>query len=162
MTSPSNLISKEIGREITRTEALGILRRSEEAGLVHMVDNAREGIKHTCNCCGCCCWVPSEQSGGRGSPGMFLMATYFSGKRTRRSAPVRSVCGHLPVQVIKMEGDFPVVDLEWCIGCGVCAVHALHRQFVSFASPMHPSERLQRTPPTDSERKRQGGGKVSH
>jgi hypothetical protein len=27
---------------------------SEEAGLVHLVDNAREGIKHTCNCCGCC------------------------------------------------------------------------------------------------------------
>jgi Fe-S-cluster-containing hydrogenase component 2 len=21
-----------------------------------------------------------------------------------------------------MEGDFPVVDKEWCIGCGVCAV----------------------------------------
>jgi NAD-dependent dihydropyrimidine dehydrogenase PreA subunit len=26
------------------------------------------------------------------------------------------------VQVIKMESDFPVVDKEWCIGCGVCAL----------------------------------------
>ena len=21
-----------------------------------------------------------------------------------------------------IEGDFPVVDKEWCIGCGVCAI----------------------------------------
>jgi rubrerythrin len=50
------LIEKGIGKEITKQEALEVIQKSEEAGLVHMVDNAREGIKHTCNCCGCCCW----------------------------------------------------------------------------------------------------------
>ena len=27
-----------------------------------------------------------------------------------------------PVQVVRMEGDFPVIDREWYIGCGFCAV----------------------------------------
>ncbi len=50
------LIEKGIGKEISKPEALDVIKKSEEAGLVHLVDNAREGIKHTCNCCGCCCW----------------------------------------------------------------------------------------------------------
>jgi Fe-S-cluster-containing hydrogenase component 2 len=27
-----------------------------------------------------------------------------------------------PVDAVKMVDDLPVVDMDWCIGCGVCAV----------------------------------------
>ena len=40
--SAEHLIEKGIGKEITKQEALDVIRRSEEAGLVHLVDNARE------------------------------------------------------------------------------------------------------------------------
>jgi hypothetical protein len=43
------LIEKGIGREITKQEALEVIKKSEEAGLVHMVDNARKDQTH--NCC---------------------------------------------------------------------------------------------------------------
>jgi Fe-S-cluster-containing hydrogenase component 2 len=116
------LIEKGIGKEITKQEALEVIRKSEEAGLVHMVDNAREGIKHTCNCCGCCCWSVGTIRRKK-IPRDVLMATYFLRETDQEKC---TGCGHCvdicPVQVIKMEGDFPIVDKGWCIGCGVCAV----------------------------------------
>jgi len=116
------LIEKGIGREITRQEALEIIRKSEEAGLVHLVDNAREGVKHTCNCCGCCCWSVGTIRRKK-IPRDVLMATYFLRETDQDKCTGCGQCVDIcPVQIIKMEGDFPVVDKEWCIGCGVCAV----------------------------------------
>jgi NAD-dependent dihydropyrimidine dehydrogenase PreA subunit len=116
------LIEKRIGREITKKEALEVIRKSEEAGLVHLVDNAREGIKHTCNCCGCCCWSVGTIRRKK-IPRDVLMATYFLRETDKERCTGCGACVEIcPVQVIKMEGDFPVVDNEWCIGCGVCAI----------------------------------------
>ncbi len=36
-------------------EALALLERSEQIGLVHTVSNVMEGVGYICNCCGCCC-----------------------------------------------------------------------------------------------------------
>jgi NAD-dependent dihydropyrimidine dehydrogenase PreA subunit len=116
------LIEKGIGREVTRQEALHVIRKSEEAGLVHLVDNAREGIKHTCNCCGCCCWSVGTIRRKK-IPRDVLMATYFLRETDRERCTGCGQCVDIcPVQVIRMEGDFPVIDQRWCIGCGVCAV----------------------------------------
>ncbi|HUL36814.1 MAG TPA: 4Fe-4S binding protein [Thermodesulfobacteriota bacterium] len=116
------LIEKGIGKEITKQEAVEVTRRSEEAGLVHLVDNARERIKHTCNCCGCCCWSVGTIRRKR-IPRDVLMATYFLRETDKERCTGRGRCVEIcPVDVIRMEGDFPVVDSEWCIGCGVCAI----------------------------------------
>ncbi len=116
------VIERGIGREITKQEALEIIKKSEEAGLVHLVDNAREGIKHTCNCCGCCCWSVGTIRRKK-IPRDVLMAIYFLRETDLEKCTGCGQCADIcPVQVIKMEGDFPVVDKEWCIGCGVCAV----------------------------------------
>ena len=116
------LIEKGIGKEITKQETLDIIQKSEEAGLVHMVDNAREGIKHTCNCCGCCCWSVGTIRRKK-IPRDVLMATYFLRETDRQRCTGCGGCVDIcPVHVIHMVGDFPVVDQDWCIGCGVCAV----------------------------------------
>ena len=115
------VIEKGIGKKITKQEALQIIKKSEEAGLVHLVDNAREGIKHTCNCCGCCCWSVGTIRRKK-IPRDVLMATYFLRETDQEKCTGCGLCVDIcPVQVIKMEGDFPAVDKEWCIGCGVCA-----------------------------------------
>ena len=116
------LIEKDIGREITKKEALEVIRKSEEAGLVHLVDNAREGIKHTCNCCGCCCWSVGTIRRKKIARDV-LMATYFLRETDQEKCTGCGACVEIcPVNVVKMEGDFPVIDKDWCIGCGVCAV----------------------------------------
>ena len=115
------VIEQGIGKKITKEETLQILKKSEEAGLVHLVDNAREGIKHTCNCCGCCCWSVGTIRRKK-IPRDVLMATYFLRETDQERCTGCGLCVDIcPVQVIKMEGDFPVIDKEWCIGCGVCA-----------------------------------------
>jgi Fe-S-cluster-containing hydrogenase component 2 len=51
------------------------------------------------------------------------MATYFLRETDKEKCVGCGQCMEIfPVKVIKMEGDFPVVDQEWCIGCGVCAI----------------------------------------
>lgn len=116
------LIDKKIGREISRAEAIQIIRRSEEAGLVHLVDNAREGIKHTCNCCGCCCWSVGSIS-RRTFPRDVLMATYFIRETDEGRCSACGACVDIcPVKAVRIENDACVVETDWCIGCGVCAV----------------------------------------
>lgn len=44
-------------RIITLSEALDVLRRSHEAGLVHLTYQQRDQeISQVCSCCSCCCW----------------------------------------------------------------------------------------------------------
>lgn len=64
------------GKRITKEEAIEVLNRAEEAGLVHNVF-ATEGIGHSsyiCNCCGCSCSgfrVNRQYGGGAISPSNF-------------------------------------------------------------------------------------------
>jgi len=114
------VIERKLGKEITREEAREIIKQSEEAGLVHFVDNAIGDIKHNCNCCGCACWnVGSIKR--RKIPRDALMATYFIRKTDTDECTGCGECVEAcPVDAITMEGDFPTVDEDWCIGCGVC------------------------------------------
>ena len=111
------------GKEITKEEALEIIRKSEEAGLVHFVDNAFGDIKHNCNCCGCVCWnVGSLRR--RKIPRDVLMATYFIRELDEELCNGCGDCIDLcPVNALTMEDNIAVVDKDWCIGCGVCVTH---------------------------------------
>jgi ferredoxin len=115
------VIDKGLAKEISGDEAMEIVRKSEEAGLVHFVDNAAGDIQHTCNCCGCACWnVGSIRR--RKIPRDVLMATYFI-RITDES--LCTGCGECvdicPVQAVTLEGGIPVIEEAWCIGCGACA-----------------------------------------
>jgi NAD-dependent dihydropyrimidine dehydrogenase PreA subunit len=43
--------------DISKEEALAILDKTEEIGLVHTVSNVAEQLGYVCNCCGCCCVI---------------------------------------------------------------------------------------------------------
>ncbi len=114
------VIERQMAREISKAEALEIIQQCEEAGLVHMVDNAREEIKHTCNCCGCCCWSVGTIKRRR-IPRDDLIATYFIRDTDKEACTGCGQCVDVcPVDAISLEGDYPAVDKDWCIGCGVC------------------------------------------
>jgi Pyruvate/2-oxoacid:ferredoxin oxidoreductase delta subunit len=114
------VIDTGLGREVTKEEALDIIRKSEEAGLVHFVDNALGDIKHNCNCCGCVCWNVGTIR-RRKTPRDVLMATYFI---RETDDDLCTGCGNCvevcPVAAVKVEEDIALVDEEWCIGCGIC------------------------------------------
>ena len=114
------LIERGLGREVTREEALDIIKLSEEAGLVHFVDNAEGQLKHNCNCCGCSCWnVGSIRR--RKIPRDDLMATYFMRITDEDACIGCGACLDIcPVLALTVEDGVAVVDEEWCIGCGLC------------------------------------------
>ncbi len=105
------------GRKITKQEALDILKKSEDAGLVHMTEN-RAGSNVICNCCTCCCE-------------MFRLMKY-SGKKwilspSRYNAVVSedcTACGACvdicPVEAVSVN-EIAQVDADMCMGCGLCA-----------------------------------------
>jgi H+/Na+-translocating ferredoxin:NAD+ oxidoreductase subunit B len=116
------VITKGLAREISKDEALQILKNAEKEGLVHMVDNARSGIKHTCNCCGHYCWNVGIIR-RRKIPRDVLMAVYFTRETETEECTGCGNCAEIcPVRAVGMVDDRPRVDQEWCIGCGVCAV----------------------------------------
>ena len=86
------VIAQGLARPVSRDEAMHILDLSEQEGLVHMVDNSRDQVRHTCNCCGHYCWNVGLLNRRR-IPRDDLMAVYFLRQ----------------------------TETEECLGCGVCA-----------------------------------------
>ena len=114
------VIDRNLGREISREEALEIIKQSEDAGLVHFVDNTKGKIKHNCNCCGCACWNVGAIK-RRKIPRDILMAVYFVRETDEDACTGCGECAEIcPVDAVVMEGDLPRIDTQWCIGCGVC------------------------------------------
>ena len=114
------VLERGLGREISQDEALEIIRKSGEEGLVHFVDNCQEEIQHNCNCCSCCCWIlrPIKK---REVPRDYIMATYYLRTTAEDECTGCGRCAEdCPLEIITMEDDVPVVDESVCIGCGVC------------------------------------------
>ncbi|MBW1945110.1 MAG: 4Fe-4S binding protein [Deltaproteobacteria bacterium] len=115
------VIERGLAREISKEEALEVIKKSEEAGLVHFVDNAEGEILHNCNCCGCACWNVGNIK-RRKIPRDVIMATYFIRETDEDACIGCGACEEIcPVDAVKVEEDIAVIDEEWCIGCGVCA-----------------------------------------
>jgi ferredoxin len=117
------------GRAIDRSEALDLLARSRDAGLVQIADNVQARPTFVCNCCGCCC----EQLRGINDWGLAAVnpSGFEPSREPARCAGCSRCARACPVAAIEMKpvreagtrrNDLaPAFDLDRCIGCGVCA-----------------------------------------
>ncbi|MBI4705460.1 MAG: 4Fe-4S dicluster domain-containing protein [Deltaproteobacteria bacterium] len=149
------VIRRGFGRRVERAEALDILVRARESGLVQLADNVRERPAFLCNCCGCCCEqlrainrfdLPAV------SPSGFVPARDEKAckgcSRCARACPIAAIT-LVPRRVGAQRRSeiAPRLDLDRCIGCGLC-VHACRRRALRLVrrerQPLVPQNGLER------------------
>ncbi|MHA1379771.1 MAG: ATP-binding protein [Candidatus Helarchaeota archaeon] len=114
-------------RELTKEEALKILKDCEKRGLVHCTSNAQE-MHFICNCCSCHCGILRGLLEFR-NPNAFMKSNYiaeFNDNECRQCFRCVEIC---PTKAIKHylaheeNKEKFIVDPEYCIGCGVCSTN---------------------------------------
>ena len=114
------VIDRKLGRQISKEEAFAILKKSEEAGLVHASINRQE-IDFLCNCCACHSII-LQTALAQPKPGEAMN----SGFKPAHISDLCTACGicidRCPTKALFMtDGDEWELNLDRCIGCGVCA-----------------------------------------
>ncbi|MFW9773438.1 MAG: indolepyruvate ferredoxin oxidoreductase subunit alpha, partial [Candidatus Thorarchaeota archaeon] len=115
-------VEQGFARMINKQEALTILKKSEEAGLVHKTFHPHSDITKEetsiCNCCKDCCgtfeWWKT---------GMIAMINYahYLASINNNCIGCGTCVEKCPVDAIKLNNNQAEVNIEFCIGCGVCA-----------------------------------------
>lgn len=120
--SASYAIDRETGREIDKDEAIELLNKAEEAGLVHTTMNRSSDTHYICNCCDDCC----------------MTFPLLVDRRLKLCDPSRFCaviddelcvgCGdclercYFGALSLDDEAGVATVDPEECMGCGLCKV----------------------------------------
>lgn len=112
-------LDNSMGREISAEQAIAVVARAQEAGLVTQPATSANP-SGMCNCCGDCCGVLASIK--RDSSPADLV---YSNNYAEVEAGSCIECGEcLPachMEAIQMPGEGPAMILEKrCIGCGVC------------------------------------------
>jgi len=114
------VVEQGFGRRASVQELLDTLKKAEDLGLVHIGDNVLDQTTFICNCCGCCCGflkgITQEHLKHAVTTTNFIAKPDFD--ECNGCEECKDRC---QINAIRMEGDYPVVDEEYCLGCGVCA-----------------------------------------
>lgn len=105
--------------DISQAEALAILDKAEEIGLVHTVSNVLKGFGYVCNCCSCCCGILRGITDW-GIENSVAYANYYSVINPDECQGCGTCITRCQVHAITEQNGISVVDLKRCIGCGLC------------------------------------------
>lgn len=106
-----------LGRSINQSEALDLLAKGIEAGLVLQPGNSQKPT-NICMCCGCCCQILKNLN-NLDEPAKAVHSNYFA----EVSVDACTGCGicqeRCQMKAIEVE-DVARLKTERCIGCGLC------------------------------------------
>jgi ferredoxin len=132
-----------LGRDISQSEALDILAKGMEAGLVLQPGNSQKPT-NICLCCGCCCQILKNLN-NLDEPAKAVHTNYYADVMAENCTACGICVERCQMKAIDID-DVARVKKERCIGCGLCvtscnfdAMHLIEKA---------PEERW--TPPTNT------------
>ncbi|MFW9988818.1 MAG: DUF362 domain-containing protein [Candidatus Odinarchaeota archaeon] len=117
-TAAKTYINKGLGREISKEEALKILKKAEEDGLVLQPGNSQRPMA-ICTCCGCCCGILTNQKKLL-EPAQYFATNFYASIDDDLCVGCETCKDRCNMDAIYMENNIANVDKTRCIGCGVC------------------------------------------
>ena len=117
------VLQSGIGREITRDEALSIIKQNQKQGLVLQPSNT-EKAEFICSCCGCCCGMLGAHK-SIPKP-LDFWASNFQAEVDRATCVGCGSCEEwcqVGAVSVSENNQQAVLDLYRCLGCGVCVSH---------------------------------------
>lgn len=112
-------IENGIGRRISTSEAISIVKLADDAGLVHAGVNTRH-LSNLCNCCPCCC-ASMKGITMKGMPRRKFLNPLHEAVVEGDACTGCGIClERCPVSALSI-GDAAAVDRDRCLGCGLCA-----------------------------------------
>lgn len=113
-------VDKNMGRFITQDEALGILDKCEETGLVPQpfISQDAGGM---CNCCGDCCGILRSIK-LHPKPAERVLTNYYAEVAPDLCSGCETCLDRCQMEAITIGDDsVAMVNRDRCIGCGLCA-----------------------------------------
>jgi formate hydrogenlyase subunit 6/NADH:ubiquinone oxidoreductase subunit I len=107
-----------LGRMISQDEAVGILKRAEEEGLVVQPSNAQE-IVNICLCCGDCCQALLHMK-RHPAPARIVSSPYLAQLDRETCIGCEACLERCQMDALSMVDDLASLNPERCIGCGLC------------------------------------------
>ena len=112
------VINRGTGRELSHEEALNIIDKAEEHGLLHTL--MPYGV--LCNCCDCCCNIVRPLvKYGKISQGL-AKSSYRAVVNEELCTGCQLCTDQCYFEALTMENGKPVIDTTKCFGCGRCVV----------------------------------------
>jgi len=140
-------IENNLGRQVDFEEAIEILRKAQDAGLVTQPSTA-QNPGGMCNCCGDCCSVLGAVK-KYPKPAEFVFSNYQASINEENCTGCEICLDRCQMEAITMNKDgIAQVDLDRCIGCGLC-VTKCPSEAISLISK--PAARRRIPPATSSE-----------
>ena len=116
-------LTRGTGRKITADEAIEILKKSEEQGLIHVTMNRHEVDHFICNCCPCCCQtMPVLIKGGIRAVDPSRYRAEIDAGRCTGCGTCHDRCYFRAIGWENGEGSVSRVEASKCMGCGLCRV----------------------------------------
>ncbi|MBN1188182.1 MAG: 4Fe-4S binding protein [Dehalococcoidales bacterium] len=114
-------LSHGIGRLISKDEALGILEKAQEAGLVLQPENTQyPGF--VCCCCGDCCGILSTVKRFP-RPAELYATNYYAEVNPDLCNGCGTCVERCQLEARTLINNMAIVNLDRCIGCGICVAN---------------------------------------
>lgn len=129
------------GRAITKEEALEILQKNQEEGLIIQPDNSQK-LSFICSCCSCCCENLSKYI-LLPNPASVVIANYYAEVDPDLCIGCGTCVEICQMKAISLKDEVSSIKRKRCIGCGNCVVkcpeeaislYKRERQFTPFAT----------------------------